>query len=311
MTLPDADLVAESKTGCSKVNRDYFWIWELYATDIYRRPTSTKAKSPYFFSYAFHHDGIILGTFAGDGKEPTVSRHYKSFENNDHHWDTKFHPFVQNQWVFSSMCESENVPLPSIQWSSNQFRLTTDDSGIGILCTKGHLYIGTHFFSTGTVENHEDFGFRLFFRLRKMHANQSEILQRLLDEQMGRKKPSTKSHHGDTGTSILEEPDPEQTNEITDFWDDTILGDELLHSALDRHPRNVKYSTPRTQPRSNANGQAKTAEPRNGQTEGSEQLHKHNQTLNLKDRHHLSLRLTRKWQIRINCCTPITFLVSD
>lgn len=111
--LPGGNLVAESKTGnCAKASRDYFRVWELYATDIYRRQTSTKAKSPYFFSYTFHHDGIIVETFAGDGKEPAVTRHHKSFDNAGHHWDGEFHPFVQNHWVYLTMCESENTPLP-------------------------------------------------------------------------------------------------------------------------------------------------------------------------------------------------------
>lgn len=44
---------------------------------------------------------------------------------------------------------------------------------------------------------------------------------------MGRKKPSTESHHGDTtGTSILEEDD-DVTNELPiNFWDNSQLDSE-------------------------------------------------------------------------------------
>ncbi|XP_055930232.1 uncharacterized protein LOC129960687 [Argiope bruennichi] len=221
LKLPNADIVAEAEEAkCVKANKDYFWTWELFATDIYRRPTATNAKSPYFFSYAFHHDGIAIATFNREGKEPKVERIKESFDNSSHHWDKKFHPFIQNQWVYSTYCESSVVALPPVTWASNQFRIVTDDAGIGILLTKGLLYIGVHFYSTGTGENYEDFGFRLFFRLRKMHADQSELLQKIIDTQMGRITPQTETHYGDPGTSIM---DPDES---TDFWNNSFLRTE-------------------------------------------------------------------------------------
>ncbi|GIY58756.1 hypothetical protein CDAR_573231 [Caerostris darwini] len=138
LKLPNAAIVAEAEEAkCVKPNKDYFWTWELFATDIYRRPTSNNAKSPFFFSYAFHHDGIAIAKFNTEGKEPTVERVKESFDNSAHHWDKKFHPFIQNQWVYSTYCESSVVALPPVTWLSNQFRITTDDSGIGVLLTKG------------------------------------------------------------------------------------------------------------------------------------------------------------------------------
>lgn len=263
MSLPDADILGEELTGtkvCNKVHREHFWVWELYASDIYRRPTSTLAKCPYFFSYAFHHDGIVLADFGNEGKEPSVSKVRVSFENADKHWSRKFHPYIQNQWVMSTYNESQNAPLPAVQWASNQFRLTTDDAGIGILCTKGALFIGVHFFSTGTQENYEDFGFRLFFRLRKMHANHTEILQKVLQQQMGVGViRSEATHYGDTGVSIMEEE-----NIINDFWDNSMLQSENKNI-----PENVAMdfdNNGRVQPNKNAqepknNAQVPGADP--------------------------------------------------
>ncbi|KAF8763636.1 hypothetical protein HNY73_021800 [Argiope bruennichi] len=164
--------------------------------------------------------GLAIATFNKEGKEPKVERIKESFDNSSHHWDKKFHPFIQNQWVYSTYCESSVVALPPVTWASNQFRIVTDDAGIGILLTKGLSYIGVHFYSTGTGENYEDFGFRLFFRLRKMHADQSELLQKIIDTQMGRITPQTETHYGDPGTSIM---DPDES---TDFWDNSFLRTE-------------------------------------------------------------------------------------
>ncbi|KAF8789579.1 hypothetical protein HNY73_007509 [Argiope bruennichi] len=65
-----------------------------------------------------------------EGKEPKVERIKESFENSTNHWDKKFHPFIQNQWVYSTYCKSSVVALPPVTWASNQFRIVTDDAGI-------------------------------------------------------------------------------------------------------------------------------------------------------------------------------------
>lgn len=214
-------LTGEKKEIKKCASTEDFYVWELFASDIYRRPTSTVAKSPYFFSYAFHHDGVAVANFQKNGQAPIITKHFKSFENADHHWDKAFHPFVQNQWVEKIYCESKDVPLPPVKWSSNTFRLTTDDDGVGILCTKRALFIGVHFYSTGTGINFENFGMRLFFRLRKLTANTDDILKRLLDKTMGRPVEPEPTHYGDTGDSIDVE-----SSLLPDIWDNSLLDQE-------------------------------------------------------------------------------------
>ncbi|GFQ68722.1 uncharacterized protein TNCT_91631 [Trichonephila clavata] len=67
LMLPNANSAAE-ENKCA-VSKDTFWVWELFATDPYRRPTSNKAKSPYYFSYAFHHDGVVMAKFSAEDKK--------------------------------------------------------------------------------------------------------------------------------------------------------------------------------------------------------------------------------------------------
>ncbi|GFQ68732.1 uncharacterized protein TNCT_91671 [Trichonephila clavata] len=156
--IPNANSTAE-ENKCA-VSKDTFWVWELFATDLYRRPTSNNAKSPYYFSYAFHHDGVVMAKFSAEDKDktppPEIIRKLKDFDIENGHFDFKFHPYIVNQYVYSMFNESDGTLTPPIIWKSNQYTLTTDDAGIGILCLKQYMTVAIHFFSKGTGEN---FGF--------------------------------------------------------------------------------------------------------------------------------------------------------
>ncbi|GBN21056.1 hypothetical protein AVEN_146941-1 [Araneus ventricosus] len=182
----------------------------MYAYDQYRRPTSNKVKSPFFYEYGFHHDGIVIGKFAAEGQAPEIIRKHTDFDKSESHFDIKIHPYINNQYVWSMFKELDNSPTAPILWKSNQFTLTTDDADIGILCLKQFLSIGVYLFSKGTGKK---FGFQLFFRLRKIQA---EIrVQRLMDREIGRPVPVL-SHLGETGDAL--------SNEANDFWDNDIAG---------------------------------------------------------------------------------------
>ncbi|GBL99661.1 hypothetical protein AVEN_185874-1, partial [Araneus ventricosus] len=62
-----------------------------------RRPTSTKAKSPYFYEYAFHHDGVVMAKFQNRGQPPELLHKHSDFENARTHFEIKFHPYINNQ----------------------------------------------------------------------------------------------------------------------------------------------------------------------------------------------------------------------
>lgn len=104
-------------------NKDGTYVWELYAYDPYRRPTSTKVKSPYFYEYAFHHDGVVMAKFQNRDQPPELLRKHSDFGNARSHFEIKFHPYINNQYVNSIMCESEGSPILPIVWKSNQFTL--------------------------------------------------------------------------------------------------------------------------------------------------------------------------------------------
>ncbi|GIY04961.1 hypothetical protein CDAR_565091 [Caerostris darwini] len=59
-----------------------------------------------------------------------------------------------------------------------------------------------------------------------MHADQSELLQKIIDTQMGRITPQNETHYGDPGTSIMEEN--------SDFWDNSFLRTEHSSEILKR-----------------------------------------------------------------------------
>ena len=98
-----------------------------------------------FFSYAFHHQGIAVAKFKKDNFAPLIVKTTSSYDNTDHHLDVAFHPFIKNQWVEKTYCETEGTAFPPVLWESNRFKLTIDD--IGILCPKRRLYIEIHFYS--------------------------------------------------------------------------------------------------------------------------------------------------------------------
>lgn len=64
--------------------------------------------------------------------------------------------------MISTYNETQNVDLPVVTWASNQFRLITDDEGIGILCTREALHIDKL-----AGENCENFFFGLFSGIEK------------------------------------------------------------------------------------------------------------------------------------------------
>ncbi|GBO18566.1 hypothetical protein AVEN_201327-1 [Araneus ventricosus] len=209
LKLPNANTFAEE----GKLSKETAWVWELYAYNPYRRPTFNKAKSPFFYEYGFHHDGIVMGKFAAEDHAPEIIRKHTEFENSESNFDIKIHPYINNQYIWSMFNESDNSPTPPILWKSNQFTLTTDDAGIGILCLKQFLSIGVRFFSKRTGEDFENFGFQLFFRLRKIQAE--NLMQRLMDREIGRPVPVL-THLGETGDAL--------SNEANYFWDNAVGG---------------------------------------------------------------------------------------
>ncbi|GFR08493.1 uncharacterized protein TNCT_666571 [Trichonephila clavata] len=67
--------------------------------------------------------------------------------------------------------ESDGTSTLPIIWKSNLYTLTTDDAGIGILRLKQYMTLAIHFYSKGTGENFENFGFQLNFFGGKLQAD--------------------------------------------------------------------------------------------------------------------------------------------